>query len=61
VELLHIIDALEHICDIVDSSFLHPEFLYGHVEIDGAVLRMLDEVDELLGEDGQTVVLSSLS
>lgn len=60
VQFLDVIDSLEHVGDVVDPAFLDAQFLDGDVEVDGAVVGSLDEFDELLSEDGETVVLPAL-
>ena len=58
---LDVIDALQNIGDIVDSSFLDFQLLYCHVEVDGGVVAAFDEVDEFFGEDGEGVILATSS
>lgn len=59
--LFDIADALEHVGDVVDASFLHLEEVYCDVEVDSHVFAVFDEIDELLGEDGKAVILSAPS
>ena len=59
--LFNIADSLQNIRNIVDAPLLDLQDVDGHVEVDGHVLAILDEVDELLGEDGKTVILPTAS
>jgi hypothetical protein len=51
VDFLDVADALEDVGDVVDSSFLHVEFIDGVVEVDGGLFACFYEFDEFFGED----------
>lgn len=46
-------DALQHIGDVVDAALLHVQRAAGGVQVDAAVRRPGQQVDELLGEQAE--------
>ena len=50
LKFLHIIYALQHICDIVNSSLLHFQLVDCLVKVYRVVLPLLNEFDELFGK-----------
>lgn len=60
VQLLNIIDPLQHVRNIIDSSFLHLQSLYGKVQIYRGILAPLDQLNEFFSELGQTILLSNI-
>lgn len=61
VQFFDIIDAFQDIGDVINSSLLDAQLLNGHVEVDSAVVGMFDELDKLLGEDGEAIVLPAFA
>ena len=61
VQFFDIIDAFQDIGDVINSSLLYAQLLDGHVEVDSAVVGMFDELNKLLGEDGETIVLPAFA
>jgi hypothetical protein len=55
----NVADALQHVGDVVDASFLHLEDVHRHVEVDRHVLAVFNQFDEFFSEDGKTVILPS--
>ena len=52
-------DSLQDICDIVDSSLLDFEGLYGIVEIKGLLIRFFEQIDEFFSQLDKAILLPS--
>ena len=54
--LLDVADALQHVGNVVDTPFGHPQLLLSHVQVDPLVLPPPYQVYELLRQQRQRVV-----
>jgi hypothetical protein len=59
LQLFDIIDPLQDVGDVVNPPLLDAQLIHSHVQVDRAVLTLFNQLDELLGENRETVVLPS--
>lgn len=50
-------DALQHVRDIVDSTFLHVQGLHGFVQIKDLAISFFEKINELFSQLDQAVLL----
>lgn len=55
--LLDEVDALQHVGDVVDPSLLHFEHLGRLVQVQDPILRLAQELNELLGEQTKGCII----
>ena len=61
LEALDEVDALEHVGDVVDASFLHVQDLHGLVEVEAVVFGLYESGYELFCQFHKTVFLPAPS
>ena len=50
MQFFDVVNAFEYVGDVIDPPFLYSKELYSLVEVDGAILAVFDELNELFGE-----------
>lgn len=51
VSFLDVVDAFQHVGNVIDPALLHFQLLNSNIEINGCIFTRFDELDKFFGED----------